>query len=609
MTFNLLLSCFILILPLFGKAINYAESLVLYGGTIIFLVASFSYPSPKHLTKKIIYFEIVLVLLSLISSILSKNIGYSYYGFFNFIFSLVILNLCLKYLDTKNISKIILYFSLFYSVIFLLNKLQLLTIGADSYFDNFILQIWGHSYLADFLIFSIPFLLYSLLSFEMLPKKLWYFYSFSLVFIFITLILTNSRSAIISITLSTLYIVSPKLKKHFRIPLGILMFTLAIFLNYQLFSQNRVTKSLDGSRPEYWQEAFQAFIEKPIFGNGPGNFFYINKKYQSVPYTNTNYAHNSFIEYLSLNGLPFTLIIFVAIISSLLFQRQKNPLNFVIGLTSLINSFLDPSWNSIGIFCLSLFFIFNQNPLFISASIPKSKLYSKLNIFILIIISIFFISKTVSDFLFISHQNLTSLYADPFNLNARQALLPDFERSTSILYQNDTQTNRELSKILTYPKNEKYFYQVFSLNPKESNPKEYIELANFYVSSNDLDKLDYLLKLAYQNLNINLSSSSENLTIAKIAYKHALFQWQNHNPDLAINNLKIAIHFSKGWSHFHIELANMYWYNGQLDLAIQQLKTECYKYPNSIKHCQEYINLNPDKLLEPGTESQSIDSL
>ena len=601
MTYELLLSFFILLIPLFGKAINYSESIIFYGGIIAFFLYSLFHPPQKHIRKKFLIFEIILTFLFLLSTIFSKNIGFSYYSFFNFIYCLILLNLSLLYVDFQKLLKYFIYFSLFYSTVFLLNKINILPINPDPVLDNVILQIWGHSYLADFLVFPILFLLYQLLNSKFTSKNHRYFYSFSLIYLLLTIFLTNSRAAIIAISLGTIYIVLPHLTKRLKIPFILLVIALASIINFQSFSQNRYIKSYDGRRLEYWQEATKAFLNTPHLGQGPGNFFYINKKYQSTPYTNTNYAHNSFLEYLALNGIFFTLIFFLLIFSSLLYQYRRQPLVFALALGGLVNSFLDPSWNSVGIFCLSLFFIFYNNSLIITPKNLKLKKISIFSIITLILITSFFLSKTASDYFFITNKPQLSLSLDPFNLNSRLQLLPSYLPSTKILYSHSIQVDHQLIDATTLPQSESYYYHLFSLNPKE-NIDLYFKLIQHYSNLNDYQNLNQLLQKIDNNFIYNDYPNTITLPIAKIAYNLALNDWSNKDFSQSIKHFQQAINLSHGWSHFHIELANAYWHTNQKDKALNQLNIECLKFSNSVKHCREYYKDYSQYFLKPGTE-------
>lgn len=603
MTFSFLLSYFLLLLPVFGKAINYSESILLYGGTIFLLIFSIFNPPLRQLQKKFVIYQLILVLLSIFSTVFSKNISFSYYGLFNFIFSLIIINMSLCYLDVKKTSKLLTYFSLTYSSIFLLNKYKILTLSLDRSFDDFLPQVWGHSYLADFLIFTIPFLLYKIIYSKSHVLKLKnIFYILSLIFIFIALLLTNSRSAVVALSISTIYIVYPKISKYFRPIFICLIVSFVIFFCYQTLIKNPNIKSVDGNRLEYWHESLKAFIDRPVFGHGLGNFFYINKQYQNIPFTNTNYAHNSFFEFLCLNGLPFTIFFFSIISSSLIYQYQKKPLSFIIALTATINSFFDPSWNSIGIFCISLFYILSENPSFTKkVQLPYDNKNNYLKILVIIIISLFFISKTTSDYLFITNRYSLSIHTDPFNINPRLADLNNNLSSTILLNKNNPSLYISLiNNTIPNQNNEKYYSKLIEINPKE-NISIYSILANYYFDSKNFTKLSALLSSIDKNIVPSNHPISETLPIAKIAYNLAINKWNSNQLDLSIDNLKLATKFSQGWSHFHIELANAYWHNNKKYLAQKQIEKECLKYPNSKKHCLEYLDTYRNYFLQPGT--------
>lgn len=583
MTLDFFLSCFLLYIPTFNKAINYWESFVLYGGIVTLYLYSFFYPSSKKIHPKFILWEMILVILSIISTIFSQNIGYSYYGLFYFIFSLVLVNLCLSYLDTTKIFLYIVPFSVLYSLILILNKIHFITLTVDPNLDNFILQNWGHSYLADLLIFPIIYIIYELLNLKIISKNKKYLYIFISVFLLITLLLTNSRSAIVAISLSFLFLFLPKINQKIRPLFIISLLFLVIFICFQIFVQNPEHKSLDGSRLEFWHQALVAFTKNPLTGQGPFNFFYINRKYQSVPNTNSNYAHNSFLEYLCLNGLPFTLIIFSGIFYSLYYQyKNHHQLNFILGFAAIINSFLDPSWSSFGIFCLSFFFIFSHNSQIL---LPSSKTHQNhfLKILTFVIIFVFFISKTSSDYLFISGQNQKSLSLDPFNLNARLALLPNNLSSTIFLYKNDFRLYQQLITDTSLPQSESYYYQLFSLVPYE-NETEYKKLMNYYLETKSYDQFIKLISLYSQQF-VSGSLSSSTL---KTIYQAATNLYPT-DPKKSIILFKLLVKYYPDEGHFQIDLANAYWHHQEKTLALDTLNS-CLSNPSAHNQCQEYLN-------------------
>jgi O-antigen ligase len=607
MSFSLLLALFLVITPIFGKSIDYRESIVLYAAIILFFLFSRFRRSPSLiLHKKFILFEIILILLYIVSTIFSKNISFSYYGLIRFLFTLTLLNLSLTNVKDALLSKLIHYSSLIYALVFLLNKFNLIQLLPRPFYDNFILQIWGHSYLADIIIMAIPIVIYQLIYqiHSGLKNKLFQF--FSLLLLLSTLILTNSRSGAISLAIGSAYLLIPKIKNIFK-PLVLLLaiFLIAYFTNQFLYLQESTLKSPGGNRLEYWKQALNGFTESPILGNGPNNFFYINKKYQSQANSNTNYAHNYFLESLALNGLPYTLIFFAFVLLSLKYQLHRHPLNFSIGLIALINTLLDPAWNSLGIFCLSLFYIFNQNPLVVvptSKSSPK-KLFTTFSFVIFAIICLFYLTKTAADILYIRGQKLTSLRLDPFNLDNSLSLDPKFLDFTIFLNSHNIFLFREMTRIIPLPQSETYYYQLFSLSPKE-NLAQYTQLATFYLQTKQQDKLTSLLSSINKNITPTIYPIEETISIAKIYYQVALLQWDKHDFTAAIDNFKNAVVFSKGWGEFQIELANAYWSYGQKDLATNQLQVECQEIPLSSQSCQNFLNSN--QFSQPGIKQYNI---
>jgi O-antigen ligase/Tfp pilus assembly protein PilF len=612
MFFNFLLALFLVITPIFGKSIDYQESIILYAAIMLFFLFSRFRRSPAFiLHKKFIFFEAILIFLYIISTIFAKNIGFSYYGFFRFLFTLTLLNLCLTNLKDTLLSKLIHYSSLIYALVFLLNKFNLIQLLPRPFYDNFILQIWGHSYLADIIIMAIPVVIYQLIYQTHLGLKNKLFHLFSIILLLSILILTNSRSGAISLIIGSTYLLIPKIKNIFK-PLILLLviFLIAYFTNQFLYLQESTLKSPGGNRLEYWKQALLGFVESPILGNGPNNFFYLNKKYQSEANSNTNYAHNYFLESLALNGFPYTLIFFGFIIFSLKYQLHRHPLNFSIGLTALVNTLLDPAWNSLGIFCLSLFYIFYQNPnVVIRASKSTSqKTFSLFNLTLFIFMCLYYLTKTTADILYINNQRLTSFRFDPFNLDNPVALDPKFLKFTISTYSNNVFLYRELTRITPLPESEKYYHQLFLLSPKE-NLSQYYQLANYYFSQNKSYELNQLLSLIKKNIIPAKYSQQETIPLTKLYYQVALSEWNNHQFESAINNFQNALNFSVGWANFHIELANAYWAIDQKDLAINQLQVECQKIPLSSDICQKYLLENKNQLPPPGALQTSINSI
>ncbi|MBU1089064.1 O-antigen ligase family protein [Patescibacteria group bacterium] len=657
---QIILFLFLFITPYFGKTLDYTESIIFYSlPPLVFFSlllkktsktqANAQSPEGGNVILNLIQnpfktFTYILIPLYLISAIFSQNIGTSYYAFFTFLTVLLTLTLSLKLIPPKKFNFLLITSSLFYSLIFILHKLNIVYLDYKPLGDNFILQIWGHSYLADLIVLSIPILINYLQRKN--TKKTNIIILILLLIIFPTLLLTQSRSAILALFIGLLFLKptnkknkrmhSPPLAEIAKISILSILAIFSIIYSILIFQNKIPKKDITGSRLVYWQQAISAFIDKPLFGNGPNTFSYINKKYQKTPNSNTNLAHSSFFTYLSENGIFFTLLFFYLIIKQLISktkqqrshpQGETNNLYFCLGVITLINSFFDPSWSSPGIFIISLYIFFANS--FVGATLAVARRHGNLSAFgenlvsesqrnkktqkttVIAILSVFILlflsSKTLSDYLYLKGKYHQSLTIDPFNLNSHLALIKNNQLHplTLKLFPNDTIIYKQLISTIPLPQSQNYYYKLFELNPKE-NLQNYSQLAKYYQKNNQPYKLEKTLNLINQNFDKNQFGQNA-IPLSILSYNVALNQWQMDQTETSIVYFQQAINnASQHWSQFHIELANAYWYNGQKEKALKQL-LECQKLNHPKKQCLYYLKENNFK--QPGFYKSIINKI
>jgi len=594
-----LLLFFIFIIPLFGKNLDYSESVIFYSiPSIIFLFLLFK-KQKLYLSVKNIIFQSILIFLFLISTVFSKNIGYSYYQFFIFLNTLLIVSLAANTIKSKDFSLWLIIFSFIYSTVFLLNRFGILNIAKDPLNDNFILQNWGHSYIAEILILSFPILLDKIFS----SKKIIYI-PISII-IFISLFLSNSRTALIVLILSSLFL-KFKGKTNHRIKIiFILLCSLGLIFNfYKIFQTDQQQKTYGSNRIEYWQQSMKGFVESPFLGNGPGNFPYINQKFQTDSTIITSYAHSSFLTFLSENGIFFTIIFFALIIKSLIETSKINNLFFVCGLASLIYSFIDFNWSSPGIFIISLYLIFYYP--FLKTKKESNKITPIYLSVITILVLLFTVSKITSDFFFLKGDYQKSISSDYFNLNPRLQTIKTNNlndsfwknnlKNTLKIYNNETEVYDDLVNIFQLPESEKYYYKLIELNPGNKTDF-YIKLANFY-EINDNKKNDKILT-ELDNLSINSISFKQKTNLSKFYYHHALDLFST-NPEESIKYFEKTVQLVPILGYFQVDLANAYWHSNQKEKAIDQLENICQQYLEPKQQCQEYLKANKNHFNFPG---------
>lgn len=564
-----ILTIFVLVLPLFGKQIDFLESVIFYSLPPLLYFYLYSKKIHLQVPKSITNIELLLIIFFAISTFFSQNIGTSYYYLLRFINSILIFNLVISLQKPNGLAKKIIFFSLIYSIIFILYLLKIIPISDRPTFDNFIKPIWGHSYLADFLVLN-----FALLTLSQKPKLVY------LVFFTIIIGLTNSRSAILSI-IPAIFSISQKNKK---IIILLVSFLFLFFINFKIINKQTNSKSLLGDRPQYFAQAIQAFADKPLFGWGAGNFYLINSIFRKNISVSSAYSHNFPLNLLCENGIVFTIIFYLLIIKSLIFSYKHNKKVFYLSLCLILHSWLDPTWNSPAILILSLFFI---TFLYIS-SLPKEQSKLNINLLLAIVVFVFFISKTLGDILFFYQKYHASLIADPFNLNSRLVLNSqgNYVKSTIALFTNEENIYTNLISSTPLSQSEAYYYTLFKLNPQENFHQYYIDLANFYYQTDQNDKLLSIGKLFLDSNHYILLPDLK--TITSLLYKKSIENFFK-KPDWSIETLKIATTLFPDEGHFHIDLANMYWSNHQQDLAFKQLN-DCQLYDSSKSQCKEYLS-------------------
>lgn len=512
----------------------------------------------------------------------------------------------IKNISPKNFEKGLLISTGIFSIIFLLDKLHLINIGISVLNDNFIKQIYGHSYLADLLVLTFPFIISKTSSKLSRPQK--YFNYGLLLFFFSVLILTNSRSGFIAIALGLLFFKSnnlfQKILKLSTISLSIILLIVSLTPKYQ----NKLNKTFIGERDKYWSIALKGFVDSPIVGNGPNSFSVIRKKKQNEPIV-TSVTHSSILTFLCEDGIIFTILFLTLIIHGVLETKKNNNIFFVSSIIAISHSLLDPTWNSPGIFIISLYLIFYYS--YFSKKPKNKKNISLLTLSLVLFCSIFFILDTISNQLLIKHQYELSLKFNPFNFNSRIEIMSRVNNKSEIWQKNLQFTLKYFNKnetvyktlidTIPFPQNETYYYQLFDLNPKE-NFYYYFQLLNNIKKNNNPLKLETLLNYFDKNFKENEMPTKYAIPISKESYNYAVKTYfVDKNKSLLYFNLATKLFPISGF--YQIELANALWNSGKKEAAKEQLSINCQKYTQAENQCSVYLKsyLN-ENFNQPGTE-------
>ena len=583
--------------------IDFQESLIFYS-VPCFLLFNFIVDKvnpQKHLSPTAIIFWLILIILYTVSTYFSLNIGSSFYSLFTFLNIILIVNIFNLYYHDKleKLLKFSVYAGLVYSIIFLVNKIDLLPISIKPFGDNFILQVWGHSNLANFLIFPTIYLI------STLNNKKPIFSSVVLLLFLIVFSLANSRASIVSILIG-IFLIKSSNNYQKIIKKITLVFCALILLLLFIYSSNPLnkTKELLGSRPGYWSQAIKGFLQSPLIGNGPETFSIVNQKFSNLYETGTKTSHNSFFDYLSNNGILFTVIFYFFIIQALRYQKKQKNIYFVLGLVGLICSLLDASWNLYGIFTISLILIFHNFPVFYTTK--PSSISNIFIIFLSTIILILFCLKTTSDYLFLEKKYTQSLKFDPFNLNSRLATLTQNIPITLKLFNHEVLVYQKLVETLPLPESQPYYLKLIEIDPRNNLDKISI-LYDYSYKNNDFEIFKKIGEINFNNID-PLLNYNQKIILAKGYYFYALNLWNSNNQDKSIPYFQNSVKYADGQSHFYIELYNALQNNHQQTEAQKNID-QCLKNKMSQKHCQQYLDVNLHNFESPGIYKEIIDQL
>jgi hypothetical protein len=587
-------------MPTFGVAIDFQESLIFYLiPPIIYLNLLSEKKTTSPVNPRIILLLILSLFTYLVSTLYSKNFGMSYYHFWNYFIVVFLLLIYLYYKNHfhKTFETSLIIISVIYCLIFYGQKLGLLPPDAKNFGDSFLSQAWGHSYLGNFLIIS------TLLSIKNISTTK--IYSFFTPILFInTIFLSYSRSALAAIILGLFL-----LKYPFKKIVILTTIFLLVVMTIKSAIPGQEYKSLDGKRPEYFYQGIVGFISRPLFGNGPGTFTITNNQYRIPSDIGTNTTHNSIIDNLHNQGIFYTIIFSCLLYIGFKHQFKYNFPYFVIGFSSFFGSLLDSYWSNYGILLISLIFIFYQPQNTTQPAHNKdSNSHTKILSFSTIILLLFFISKTTSDYLFLIGKYDQSLTFDPLNLNSRLELLNDPQHlpTTLRLFPQEDTVYHKLVNTVPLPQANNYYLEYIKKHPYTSRDYQLklLSSANQYHDQQIFNTFEPFYPLLLKKPPTHF----ESLQFAKNYYLHALHLWQTDNKSASLKYFEKSYQLANGQSHFFIEYANALYHNNYLSLS-QEIINSCLGNPYARIHCQEYTSKYSTTPLPPGEYKDTILSL
>ncbi len=380
----------------------------------------------------------------------------------------------------------------------------------------------NHNHLGDFLGLAIVYLFIDYLDKK---KKI---DLFLILFFFAFFLFSWSRTAYLGLFISLFLILIFKKNSRSRITKSIFALILIFFIIsqrefYQISQLNFLEnflyqnfqfrpRSVFSGRIEYFHQAIQGFLEKPLLGWGPGNFTYLSKKYVSQNLQQVSSSLNIFLTILAEGGV-FVFFLFVLLISVIISSYVKNrhkPYDkyFFMFLYLMINFFFDYTY------AIKTFFLFW---FVVGGLIYQEKQHFKEVVFqissiITLVIVILYLTGQI--FLFTNYYSRSYLFF-PFQQVAYQ------KEINQLIFQNQLKKSEEIAKKYLQLSS---FYNFETISffvdyyQKINQEKKALAALRFYLKNNRYPSLDMLKKYYFlqKKLDGKKSADKEFLSFTKI---------------------------------------------------------------------------------------------
>lgn len=497
---------------------------------------------------------------------------------------------------------------------------------------NLVYATYGHSHLADYLLLVIPFALTLFLAAKKEKPK--FFFGGLLLFYLISFVLTFSRGAFLVLPPAILLLIlllKPKTaaKKliswlFILVPIGllllILIFSLSSFGIEAKLAQPQhwlvkqiVKPSFQAKRLDYWRQALEGFLARPLFGFGWGTFEIVALRFQNVPAGWSSFTHSFYLQVLTEAGifafLSFLTFLFLSLhrIWQLIMKNKRNP--FLLGgfgaiLAPCLHSFVDYDWHFPAVFLTFLFLLANLLAWHKQGAkkILSLKLTRGLLIGLSILVFIFGWVQLAGEYFYQKGEYQKALAISPWSsVKARKMGDKLFEKNFTqgeqvglkliSLSPQDPSMHYWLADKYYYAgqleKAAEYYQKAIEYNPL-GNFHLYQRLGEIYVQLGEEEKKDKLYQSFAQKLEKTKAYQEENSRLAKTLYFIGEEYLSQGREKEVASWWEKAYQAAPDWSYFYIDLASLYLDLNEPEKAESVLNT-CLNFYYPKNHCQEYL--------------------
>jgi len=300
----------------------------IYGAALVLVIASLYITKTKprrHIHDSVLFLWESFLCWLCVSAVFSIDFGYSFYGIIRFVEAFLIYYVFYVYFPTSKLRFFVwllmlfgggaLFFAMVYGFYPELRSIPSM---------NLLWSNAGHNHITDvLLIILIP----ALFLFGINARRFIVISTmFILAFVYFK---ARAMAAIAMLSIAIAHEIIGKQSRAF-VRVRTYIFLVAVLALTVLFivpeigpslpwGKNHIKTSISSDRRfAYWQQAFVALKERPVFGGGPGTFALLSKKHQQFTGESSWFAHNFLLEIMAESGLPggvmFLVILYISFV-------------------------------------------------------------------------------------------------------------------------------------------------------------------------------------------------------------------------------------------------------------------------------------------------------
>lgn len=510
---------------------------------------------------------------------------------------------------------------------------------------NLLYKSYGHSHVVNLLVFTLPYFIWQAKKTKSIPSVL------ALAFISVGFVTSYARGAFALLVLIAAAVAyrygmtdhhskgnKPRSQTAIAIVvlLGVFFATSAgmSWLQRNTTSQTTQKTSIFESRVGYWKQAALSIRDRPLFGQGPGTFFLVSKKYQDEQNRYSWFAHSypaQIAVELGLIGLIFpAILLYFTLWKNLRFIMVKNETDWkrqalIFGAAiTLLYSFIEMNLDFTVVWVVFWIFLGSVNQIQEQPENERKEYVVVSTSTPLCILGLFYFSAVAAAALQLREDGIKkAIILAPHDAGIAKKYLDYISNTESapntiinaiyFFHNHNSEVLAKLAKI--HPDADSYTYYMHKAVQNDPRNRLLIESYVSEISKKNIPaRIHDVARLLIANISINKQTDGRYLDTnwnnvrecfnkstlvwadppytdtyeAKSLYFASLCLLKSKKINEAKELLKIAVNSRPAWSNIYIDYAAVVWWNGKDKLEAEKSINLCKENMNARDHCSQF---------------------